>query len=77
MRKIKNTYNSSDLDALNAKIYTLENGLKIYLSSYSNVPRIYTNIVVRAGSKNDPAYATGLAHYLEHMLLRGQMFMVL
>src|SRR6185503_9738579 len=26
---------------------------------------------VRAGSKNDPADATGLAHYLEHMLFKG------
>ena len=30
-----------------------------------------TNIAVRAGSKNDPEDATGLAHYLEHMLFKG------
>ena len=30
-----------------------------------------TYIAVRAGSKNDPADATGLAHYLEHMLFKG------
>ncbi|MEJ7665716.1 MAG: insulinase family protein [Hymenobacter sp.] len=28
-------------------------------------------MAVRAGSKNDPAAATGLAHYLEHMVFKG------
>ena len=27
--------------------------------------------LVSAGSKNDPADATGLAHYLEHMVFKG------
>jgi predicted Zn-dependent peptidase len=43
----------------------------VYLSVYKNAPRIQTYIVTRAGSKNDPATATGLAHYLEHMLFKG------
>ncbi len=58
-------------DPLKTRIYTLENGLKIYLSVNKNAPRIQTYIAVRAGSKNDPADATGLAHYLEHMLFKG------
>lgn len=58
-------------DPLNARIYTLKNGLKVYLSVYKNAPRIQTFIGVRAGSKNDPANATGLAHYLEHMVFKG------
>lgn len=58
-------------DPLNARIYTLENGLKVYMSVYKDEPRIQTNIAVKAGSKNDPADATGLAHYLEHMLFKG------
>src|SRR3954467_11637853 len=41
------------------------------MSVYKNAPRIQTYIVVRAGSKNDPHDATGLAHYLEHMLFKG------
>jgi predicted Zn-dependent peptidase len=28
-------------------------------------------IAIRAGSKNDPATATGLAHYLEHLVFKG------
>ena len=58
-------------DPLATRLYTLQNGLKVYLSSYKYEPRIYTNIVVKAGSKHDPPDATGLAHYLEHMLFKG------
>ena len=58
-------------DPLNTKIYTLKNGLKVYMSVYKNAPRIQTYIAVRAGSKNDPSTATGLAHYLEHMVFKG------
>ena len=71
MGKIENQYESVKNDPLNTKIYTLDNGLKVYLSVYKDAPRVQTYIAVRAGSKNDPADATGLAHYLEHMLFKG------
>ncbi|RIY11411.1 insulinase family protein [Hymenobacter rubripertinctus] len=58
-------------DPLQARIYTLDNGLTVYLSDYKDAPRIQTYLAVRAGSKNDPATATGLAHYLEHMVFKG------
>ena len=58
-------------DAMGVKIYTLKNGLCVYLSVYKDAPRVQTMIAVRAGSKNDPPNATGLAHYLEHMLFKG------
>lgn len=58
-------------DPFKARIYTLKNGLKVYMTVYKNAPRIQTYIAVKAGSKNDPATATGLAHYLEHMLFKG------
>jgi zinc protease len=58
-------------DPLKARIYTLSNGLKVYLSDYEDAPRIQTYIAVRTGSKNDPANTTGLAHYLEHILFKG------
>ncbi|GAB3822363.1 M16 family metallopeptidase [Pontibacter rugosus] len=64
-------YEAAPNDPLNARIYTLNNGLKVYLSDYEEAPRIQTYIAVRAGSKNDPADATGLAHYLEHMVFKG------
>jgi len=58
-------------DPMETRIYTLENGLQVWLSRNTDAPRIQTNIATRAGSKNDPADATGLAHYLEHMLFKG------
>ncbi len=51
--------------------HTLHNGLRLYLSVNPFEPRIFTNIAVRAGSKQDPADTTGLAHYMEHMLFKG------
>jgi predicted Zn-dependent peptidase len=71
MNKIENNYEEAKGDPLKARIYTLDNGLKVYLTSYDDAPRVQTNIAVRAGSKNDPEDATGLAHYLEHMLFKG------
>lgn len=64
-------YESVANDPLKARIYTLKNGLKVYLSVYKNAPRIQTYIAIKAGSKNDPSNATGLAHYLEHMVFKG------
>ena len=70
-KMIENNYEFVENDPLNTRIYTLENGLKVYLSSYDDAPRIQTSIAIKAGSKNDPSDATGLAHYLEHMLFKG------
>jgi predicted Zn-dependent peptidase len=64
-------YSTVPGDSLHTRIYTLKNGLTVYMSPYHDEPRIYTSIAVRAGSKNDPAETTGLAHYLEHMLFKG------
>lgn len=58
-------------DPMNTRIYTLKNGLKVYLSVNKEDPRIQTAIPVRVGSKQDPRDATGLAHYLEHMVFKG------
>ena len=58
-------------DLSQTRIYTLENGLKVYLSVNKEQPRIQTYIAVRTGSKNDPAETTGLAHYLEHIMFKG------
>jgi predicted Zn-dependent peptidase len=70
-KKYKYEYETVKGDALDTYIYTLDNGLKIYMSINKDEPRIQTNIAVNTGSKQDPADATGLAHYLEHMLFKG------
>ncbi|KAA9332483.1 insulinase family protein [Hymenobacter busanensis] len=64
-------YTTVEGDPLKTRIYTLDNGLTVYLSDYDDAPRIQTYVAVRAGSKNDPHDATGLAHYLEHMVFKG------
>lgn len=58
-------------DAMQTRIYTLDNGLKVYMSVNKEKPRVQTYIAVRTGSRNDPAETTGLAHYLEHLMFKG------
>lgn len=58
-------------DPMGVTVHRLANGLTVYLSPNKGEPRVSARIVVRAGSKNDPADSTGMAHYLEHMLFKG------
>ena len=67
----KRDYESVKGDPMQTRIYTLKNGLKVYLSVNKDEPRIQANIAVRTGSRNDPAETTGLAHYLEHLMFKG------
>ncbi|MGJ8745702.1 M16 family metallopeptidase [Polaribacter sp.] len=65
------TYETVENDPTGLRLYTLENGLKVYLSQNADEPKIQTYIAVRAGSNYDPKESTGLAHYLEHMVFKG------
>ena len=51
--------------------YQLANGLTVYLWEDHDQPDVQGWTVTRAGSIDEPADATGLAHYLEHMLFKG------
>ena len=64
-------YESVDGDPMGVRIYTLDNGLKVYTCVNHDQPRISAYVCVRAGSKNDPLATTGLAHYLEHLMFKG------
>ena len=64
-------YQSVKGDMMQSRIYTLKNGLTVYLSVNKEKPRIQTYIAVRTGSRNDPHETTGLAHYLEHLMFKG------
>lgn len=64
-------YETFEGDPLGTKLYTLDNGLKVYMSVNKEEPRIQTYIAVKVGSKNDPAETTGLAHYFEHLMFKG------
>ena len=67
----KYQYETVPGDLLNTKIYTLDNGLKVYMSVNPDQPRIQTYIAVKVGAKNDPSETTGLAHYFEHLMFKG------
>lgn len=67
----KYAYESVKGDPTQTRIYTLDNGLKVYMSVSKEEPRIQTYIAVRVGGKNDPSETTGLAHYFEHLMFKG------
>lgn len=67
----KRNYETVDGDPMQSRIYTLDNGLKVYLTVNEEKPRIQAYVAVRVGGKNDPAETTGLAHYLEHLMFKG------
>jgi predicted Zn-dependent peptidase len=58
-------------DKMGVRIYTLDNGMKVYMSVNNEEPRITAYVAVKVGGKNDPAETTGLAHYFEHMMFKG------
>ncbi|MDO4497590.1 MAG: insulinase family protein [Bacteroidales bacterium] len=64
-------YQTVPNDPMQTRIYTLENGLKVYLSENHETPRVTAHIAVNTGHRNDPADCTGLAHYLEHLMFKG------
>jgi len=51
--------------------FVLENGLTVMLTENHNTPQIFGMVGIKSGAKNDPKDATGIAHYLEHMLFKG------
>jgi len=64
-------YETVQGDPMNTQIYTLKNGLQVYMTVNKEEPRIQTYIAVKVGSKNDPSETTGLAHYFEHLMFKG------
>lgn len=56
---------------LNVETYYLDNGMKVILAEEHSKPEIYGSILVHAGSKDEDTNATGVAHYLEHIMFKG------
>ncbi|MDX2247872.1 MAG: insulinase family protein [Bacteroidia bacterium] len=56
---------------LRVETYKLANGLTVYLNEDHSLPTVFGAVAINAGSKQDPKDATGIAHYLEHMLFKG------
>ncbi|MCX6244862.1 MAG: insulinase family protein [Bacteroidetes bacterium] len=53
------------------EIYKLDNGLTVYLNEDHALPSIFGAVAVKGGSTRDPADATGIAHYFEHIMFKG------
>jgi len=58
-------------NTFNIQKFVLDNGLTVILNPDPNAVGVYGAVAIKAGSKNDPADATGMAHYLEHLLFKG------
>lgn len=65
------TFQTFPNDPLGVKTTTLPNGLTVYLVEEHSLPAVFGAVAVKAGGKYDPADATGMGHYLEHMLFKG------
>ncbi|MBN2669952.1 MAG: insulinase family protein [Bacteroidales bacterium] len=57
--------------SIEAETFVLDNGLTVILSEDHSKPEVFGVVVTKAGGKNDPKDATGMAHYMEHMLFKG------
>ena len=62
---------SFNTGTVNVTQYKLSNGLTVILNEDHSKPEVFGVVMVKAGGKNDPANATGMAHYMEHMLFKG------
>ena len=51
--------------------YYLPNGLKVFLQEDNTQPNAVGAVIVKGGAKCDPADATGIAHYFEHIMFKG------
>src|ERR1051325_838888 len=51
--------------------FTLANGMRFIIIERHDAPVVSFNTHVKAGSLNDPAGQTGLAHMFEHMAFKG------
>ena len=51
--------------------FKLSNGLTVIINEDNRTPSVFGCLVVKAGSVDEPEDATGLAHYLEHMMFKG------
>lgn len=59
------------VEARQMMTYQLENGLTVILNVDPGENTVFGAVVCKTGAKNDPTDATGMSHYLEHMMFKG------
>jgi predicted Zn-dependent peptidase len=62
---------AAESNPLKIQQFKLSNGLTVILNEDNSKPEVFGLVIVKAGGKNDPSNATGMAHYMEHMLFKG------
>jgi len=62
---------AEEYNPMDVQTYILDNGLTVYLNEDHNTTSVFGAVVVKGGGKRDPKDATGIAHYLEHLLFKG------
>jgi zinc protease len=62
---------TTGIDQHNVRQFKLDNGLTVLIYPNHSLPEVLGMVVVKAGGKDDPSDATGMAHYMEHMLFKG------
>src|SRR5947209_4473635 len=50
---------------------TLPNGLRVFLKPIPGAPVVTTMVAYKVGSADENLDATGLSHYLEHLMFKG------
>lgn len=58
-------------DANNFKTYKLDNGMTVILDRDASQTQVVGMVAANVGAQDEDEDATGLAHYLEHMLFKG------
>ena len=60
-----------DIPSIEFKEHTLDNGLRIVMSKFGNIPIVALNTTFHTGSKDEDNDKTGMAHLLEHLMFEG------
>ncbi len=62
---------NSGIRSIDYKEHTLDNGLRVILSRFGNIPAVAVNTTFHIGSKDEEENMTGLAHLFEHLMFEG------
>ena len=63
--------NFEKLPPINAKEYTLKNGMRVILHQDKSTPIVTVGVWYHVGAKNEVPGRTGFAHLFEHMMFQG------
>ena len=68
---LSSVYSYGQLNKIDFKEFTLDNGLHVILHQDKSTPIVAVSIMYHVGSKNEKPDKTGFAHFFEHLLFEG------